>query len=98
MKICRRPSRRFSDLSVNMARPGRLELPTLCLEGRRSIQLSYGRAAGSLHSKAFLDRTESIGVDIEFLCVVRGSRFSRLVQLKPLLKPLHGFHAGHARL
>ena len=26
-----------------MARPGRLELPTLCLEGRRSIQLSYGR-------------------------------------------------------
>ena len=28
-----------------MARPGRLELPTLCLEGRRSIQLSYGRTA-----------------------------------------------------
>ena len=28
-----------------MARPGRVELPTLCLEGRRSIQLSYGRAA-----------------------------------------------------
>jgi hypothetical protein len=27
----------------DMARPGRLELPTLCLEGRRSIQLSYGR-------------------------------------------------------
>ena len=27
-----------------MARPGRLELPTLCLEGRRSIQLSYGRS------------------------------------------------------
>ena len=26
-----------------MARPGRLELPTLCLEGRRSIHLSYGR-------------------------------------------------------
>ena len=28
-----------------VARPGRFELPTLCLEGRRSIQLSYGRAA-----------------------------------------------------
>ena len=28
-----------------MARPGRVELPTLCLEGRRSIQLSYGRPA-----------------------------------------------------
>jgi hypothetical protein len=60
-----------------MARPARLELATLCLEGRRSIQLSYGRAAESLHSKAFLDRTESIRVDIEFLWIVRGSRFSR---------------------
>ena len=29
-----------------MARPGRVELPTLCLEGRRSIQLSYGRILG----------------------------------------------------
>ncbi len=28
-----------------MARPGRFELPTLCLEGRRSIRLSYGRVA-----------------------------------------------------
>jgi hypothetical protein len=27
-----------------VARPARLELATLCLEGRRSIQLSYGRA------------------------------------------------------
>jgi hypothetical protein len=33
-----------------MARPGRLELPTLCLEGTRSIQLSYGRL---IHSKRF---------------------------------------------
>ncbi len=32
-------------LKINeVARPGRLELPTLCLEGRRSIQLSYGRS------------------------------------------------------
>jgi hypothetical protein len=30
-----------------MARPARLELATLCLEGRRSIQLSYGRYADS---------------------------------------------------
>jgi hypothetical protein len=30
-----------------MARPGRLELPTLCLEGRCSIQLSYGRTAAT---------------------------------------------------
>src|ERR1700674_2387760 len=29
-----------------MARPERFELPTLCFEGRCSIQLSYGRAGG----------------------------------------------------
>ena len=38
-----------------MARPGRLELPTLCLEGRRSIQLSYGRT-GRIDSKTFITR------------------------------------------
>jgi hypothetical protein len=32
-----------------VARPGRLELPTLCLEGRRSIQLSYGRIVFSFY-------------------------------------------------
>ena len=38
-----------------LARPGRLELPTLCLEGRRSIQLSYGRILGySLDSTALV--------------------------------------------
>jgi hypothetical protein len=31
----------------NMARPARLELATLCLEGRRSIQLSYGRVVSN---------------------------------------------------
>ena len=30
-----------------MARPEGIEPPTLCLEGRRSIRLSYGRAAHS---------------------------------------------------
>ena len=43
-----------------MARPGRLELPTLCLEGRRSIQLSYGRTMNS-DSKAFTTRINTFG-------------------------------------
>ncbi len=30
-----------------LARPERFELPTLCFEGRCSIQLSYGRAVPS---------------------------------------------------
>jgi hypothetical protein len=42
-----------------MARPGRLELPTLCLEGRRSIQLSYGRI-GYVDSKSFIARKSTI--------------------------------------
>jgi hypothetical protein len=36
-----------------MARPGRFELPTLCLEGRRSIQLSYGRAPTLILNQLF---------------------------------------------
>ena len=48
LKWCAMPSilRKKRLLQVKMARPGRLELPTLCLEGRRSIQLSYGRMFG----------------------------------------------------
>jgi hypothetical protein len=34
---------RDSKQDLKMARPARFELATLCLEGRRSIQLSYGR-------------------------------------------------------
>ena len=33
-------------LKGKMVRPERFELPTLCFEGRCSIQLSYGRANG----------------------------------------------------
>ena len=34
-----------SQLAEKVARPEGFEPPTLCLEGRRSLQLSYGRAA-----------------------------------------------------
>src|SRR5882724_369212 len=37
-----------------VARPGRLELPTLCLEGRCSIQLSYGRSLPNLSQTQLL--------------------------------------------
>ena len=35
-----------------MVRPERLELPTLCSEGRCSIQLSYGRSQRSFYKKS----------------------------------------------
>ena len=41
-----------------VARPGRFELPTLCLEGRRSIQLSYGR--NRIDSKTFAPRRHTV--------------------------------------
>ena len=53
------PKNLSGHLLRGMARPGRFELPTLCLEGRRSIQLSYGRVACS-HSKTFMARFGSI--------------------------------------
>ena len=48
-----------------MARPGRLELPTLCLEGRRSIQLSYGRY---VNSKRFPVSTTILSVPLPPFC------------------------------
>ena len=35
---------RLTSYRIVLARPERLELPTFCFVGRRSIQLSYGRA------------------------------------------------------
>jgi hypothetical protein len=43
----------------NMARPPRFELGTLCLEGRRSIQLSYGRTSYA-DSKSFIANKDTI--------------------------------------
>ena len=61
-----------------MARPGRLELPTLCLEGRRSIQLSYGRIS-FIDSNRFTPLTNSV---LDALTFYAKGRSSRLVNLE----------------
>jgi hypothetical protein len=48
-----------------MARPERFELPTLCFEGRCSIQLSYGRV-GHIDSKSFIASKYNILVVLNF--------------------------------
>ena len=52
-----------------MARPERFELPTLCFEGRCSIQLSYGRVAEDISdSKAFATVPEIKYCALEACC------------------------------
>jgi hypothetical protein len=46
-------------LLKRVARPEGFEPPTLCLEGRRSIHLSYGRVCHS-DSKAFAPRASTV--------------------------------------
>ena len=69
-----RTSRRSMSLCFRseMARPGRFELPTLCLEGRRSIQLSYGRI-GEFDSKSFIAQNGTILEGLTFFGKGRGS-------------------------
>src|ERR1700677_3687010 len=47
-----------SNFAARMVRPERLELPTLCSEGRCSIQLSYGRIPK--HSTQFQPRAHGV--------------------------------------
>jgi hypothetical protein len=54
-----------------MVRPARLELATLCLEGRRSIQLSYGRIGEHHHFKPVLKYLNSLTWFLT-LCVTSG--------------------------
>jgi hypothetical protein len=59
-----------------MARPEGFEPPTLCLEGRRSFQLSYGRV--SADSKTFPPRGHSV---LDALTICSDGRRSLLTLL-----------------
>src|ERR1700704_3589290 len=58
--------------SRSLARPEGIEPPTLCLEGRRSIRLSYGRA-GCIDSRSFIADNDTI---LEALIFHRNGRCS----------------------
>jgi hypothetical protein len=55
-----------------VARPEGIEPPTLCLEGRRSIRLSYGRV-GCIDSKSFMASSETILEALTFYRIGRRS-------------------------
>jgi hypothetical protein len=56
-----------------VARPEGFEPPTLCLEGRRSFQLSYGRIAES-DSKTSADRKDTVLDSVTFYAKGRRSQ------------------------
>src|SRR5579863_703941 len=91
-----------------MARPGRLELPTLCLEGRRSIQLSYGRLDCNQFSLMPLSQLSHwIAVRVQLQCArfcahphcefLQGISYLRLLSSLPPISP-PGFCGGEEPL
>jgi hypothetical protein len=77
-----------------MARPEGFEPPTLCLEGRCSIRLSYGRSDYHFHFKPFLDLVSSdLSLTVPELCQNLASASLRKTDDGTLLFPCHEFLA-----
>src|SRR6266566_4838375 len=77
--------------SRSLARPEGIEPPTLCLEGRRSIRLSYGRA-GCIDSRSFIAGNDTI---LEALTFYRRDR--RSIQLNYFQFSVHAVQMGLVR-
>jgi hypothetical protein len=58
----------------NVVRPERLELPTLCSEGRCSIQLSYGRVWNILRQRLEANQSWALDAKSESSCARPDSR------------------------
>jgi hypothetical protein len=62
LPVAARPGSTYTKaVGEKMARPERFELPTLCFEGRCSIQLSYGRVVQNSLSLRRLPRVRNRG-------------------------------------
>ena len=88
---CRLASKNIDEVHDNMARPEGFEPPTLCLEGRRSFQLSYGRF---VDSKTFAARETTFCYVFTPYCARTAPKLDPLEPQQR--KPLVGACARHA--
>ena len=65
-----------------MVRPERLELPTLCSEGRCSIQLSYGRGQKVFYGKMMIRKRAKRARSVAFALSGQAPMYARLAQIE----------------
>jgi hypothetical protein len=94
--------RRSNQLSYThhevLARPEGFEPPTRCLEGSRSILLSYGRGSDAAHRRRAVHHTTdgivelstSLKATVESAIVRRGDHMERATGLEPATFSLEG--------